>query len=117
MPGFVDAGGRPFVAVRGRIYLAPLGEVGKKYWVCVSNNTRNRALGEFIAVRLTTASKPRIATVVELGPSDQPFTGRVVCDDLGPIYPDDVVEDSGALTPATMKRVDIALKIALGLNT
>lgn len=81
----------------------------------MSNNTRNRQLGEFIAIRLTTAPKPHLPSVVELLPADRPFTGRIVCDDLGPIYPDDVEEDSGALSPATVRRVDVGRKAALDL--
>lgn len=114
-PKHVDARNRAFVAVRGRVYLAPLGEVDRKYWVCVSNNLRNRQLGEFLCVRLTTSAKPTLPSIVELSAADRPFTGRVVCDDLGPIYPDDVHEDSGALSSATMRRVDVGLKAALYL--
>lgn len=114
-PEYRDARHRPFVAVRGRVYLAPLGDAGHKYWVCVSNNVRNRQLGEFLCVRLTTSPKPELASVVVLSAADRPFTGRVVCDDLGPIYPDDVQEDSGALTPNTMRRVDDGLRAALAL--
>ncbi len=82
----------------------------------MSNNTRNRQLGEFIAVRLTTARKPELPTVIELLPADRPFTGRIVCDDLGPIYPDDVDEDRGALSAGTMRRVEVGLKATLDLR-
>ena len=115
-PEYLDAHNRGFVAVRGRVYLAPLGEAGHKYWLCVSNNVRNRQLGEFLCVRLTTTPKPVLPTIVELTPADRPLSGRIACDDLGPIYPDDVREDSGALSAATMRRVDAGVKAALALT-
>lgn len=113
---YSDSRGQPFVAVRGRIYLAPLGDAGQKYWLCVSNNVRNRALGEFLAVRLTTSPKPALPSIVALTAADRPLTGRVVCDDLGPIYPDDVQADAGVLTTGTMRRVDMGLRAALALG-
>ncbi len=44
--------------------------IGRKLWLVVSNNQRNRALDDVLAVRLTTSRKPPIPTVVELSPAD-----------------------------------------------
>jgi len=100
---------------RGRVYVAPLDQVGDKLWLCVSNNTRNSRLDEFIAVRLTTTRKPVMPSIVPLSAADQPLVGSVVCDDVGPIYLDQVTRDAGALSAVTLRRVDTALKYVLSL--
>ncbi len=46
------------IPVRGRIYMADLGH-GQKPWLVVSNNQRNRALGNFLALRITTTPPSR----------------------------------------------------------
>lgn len=110
---------RLVVPQRGRIYLAPLGDESdaeNKFWLCVSNNQRNPRLDEFIAVRLTTTRRPSLPTWVALGPQDKPSTGSVACDDIGPIFRDQVVKDAGALSSATMRRVERALLIVLGID-
>ena len=110
---------RLVVPQRGRVYLAPLGDESdaeNKFWLCVSNNERNPRLDEFIAVRLTTTRRPSLRTWVALGPQDKPWTGSVACDDIGPIFLDQVVKDAGALSSATMRRVERALLIVLGID-
>jgi len=107
------------VPQRGRVYLAPLGEESdaeNKLWLCVSNNERNPRLEEFIAVRLTTSRKPGLPTWVALGPQDKPWTGSVACDDIGPIFRDQVIKDAGAVSAMTMRRVERALLIVLGID-
>jgi len=71
----------------------------------VSNNRRNERLPQVLAVRLTTSPKPQIPSVVELGPPE-PFTGRVLCDDIEVLYPDEVIRDAGALSRGGMARVE-----------
>lgn len=110
---------RLVVPQRGRVYLAPLGDESdaeNKFWLCVSNNARNPRLDEFIAVRVTTTRRPRLATWVPLGAADRPWVGGVMCDDIGPIYRDQVIKDAGALSDATMRRVETALLIVLGID-
>lgn len=110
---------RLVVPQRGRVYLAPLGDESdaeSKFWLCVSNNERNPRLDEFIAVRLTTTRRPRLPTWVALGPQDKPWTGSVACDDIGPIFRNQVIKDAGALSSATMRRVERALLIVLGID-
>ncbi|GHB05000.1 type II toxin-antitoxin system PemK/MazF family toxin [Streptomyces termitum] len=101
------------VPLRGRLYRADLG-FGLKPWLVVSNNARNRKLDECLVVRVTTSDKPNIPSVVELGPDD-PAVGRILCDDLGPMYRDDIKADLGALSARTMAQVATALRHVLAL--
>ncbi len=101
------------IPVRGRVYMADVGS-GRKPWLVVSNNARNRALSDCLAVRLTTSVKPELPSVVPLGHAD-PLTGRVLCDDIALLYREDLEEDRGALTPETMMKVAAGLRAALAL--
>jgi mRNA interferase MazF len=101
--------------VRGRVYAALLTHVGvEKYFVVVSNNRRNRHFEQVLAVRITTTPKPRLPSVVELGTTEV-VQGRVICDDIVELYPDEVRRDLGALSPGAMARVGSGLGAALGL--
>lgn len=101
--------------LRGRVYAAWLDHVGaEKYYLVVSNNRRNSQLNRVLAVRLTTTPKPQFASVVELGTGD-PLTGRVLCDDVETLYGDEVRRDLGAISPASMARVEDGLRAAFGL--
>jgi mRNA interferase MazF len=101
--------------VRGRVYAARLSRIdGEKHFVVVSNNRRNNALPQVLAVRLTTTAKPPLPSVVEL-PSSEVFTGRAICDDIVEIYQDEVRRDLGALTPGAMAAVGRGVAAALGL--
>ena len=100
---------------RGRVYAATLAHIeGEKYYLVVSSNRRNERLSQVLAVRLTTSPKPLIPTVVELD-HREPLTGRVLCDDIEALYPDEVRRDMGALSPSAMGRVEAALRAALDL--
>lgn len=101
------------VPVRGRVYMADIGS-GRKPWLIISNNARNRALQDCLAVRLTTTVKPDLPTIVELSSAD-PLVGRVLCDDIALLYREDLEEDRGALSPGTMVKVAAALRAALAL--
>ena len=105
--------GTEIIPVRGRIYMADIG-AGRKPWLVVSNNARNRALPDCLAVRLTTSVKPEMASIVQLSPAD-PLVGRVLCDDIALLYREDLEEERGALSPATMIKVAAGLRIALAL--
>jgi mRNA interferase MazF len=103
---------------RGRIYLAPINgaqDAESKFWLCVSNNARNPRLDEFIAVRMTSTRKPQLPTWVSLGPQDKPWVS-VACDDLGPIWRDQVIKDAGALSAPAMRKVERALLLVLGID-
>ena len=67
--------------LRGRIYRAHLSHIGAdKFFLVVSNNRRNRAFEQVLAVRLTT-TPPRDdrPAMVPLGP-EEVMTGWVSCE-------------------------------------
>lgn len=100
--------------VRGQIYRADIG-FGAKPWLVVSNDRRNSALGDLLAVRITNTTKhARLPTWIPLAAAD-PLTGWIVCDDLQQLTRDELADRLGALSPATMGRVDAGLRIALAL--
>lgn len=102
--------------VRGRVYAAQLSHLAEeKYFLVVSNNRRNRYFEQVLAVRLTTTAKPSLPSVVELGTAEV-VGGRVVCDDIVELYPDEVRRDLGALSSAAMAQVGAGLKAALGVS-
>lgn len=106
-------GGGPLI--RGRVYAAQLSHLdAEKFFLVVSNNARNRALPQVLAVRLTTTPKPPLPSIVELE-HPEVFVGRAVCDDIVEIYPDEVRRDLGALTPTAMAAVGRGLAAALAL--
>lgn len=104
------------MTLRGRVVWAVIDDaVGRKPYVVVSNNARNRAMDSFLAARITTTSKPDLPTVVALSP-DEPLRGRVLCDEVMMMWADEVVAEAGALSPRTMADVETGLKVALGLR-
>jgi mRNA interferase MazF len=105
----------PTSLLRGQVYRAKLGNTEPKYYLVVSNNRRNAALDDVLVVRLTTTVKPPIRSIVELGPPD-PFTGRACCDDITWMAGAEVQEYLGAVSPATMKRINLGLLSALGIT-
>lgn len=93
--------------------MADLGS-GEKPFLVVSNNARNTKLEDCLAVRITTSAKPDIASIVPLTPAD-PLVGRVLCDDITPVYRDEFKRDVGALSGHTMAQVAVALRFALSI--
>jgi mRNA interferase MazF len=84
--------------LRGRIYRAHLSDISAdKLFLVVSNNRRNRASEQVLAVRLI-ATPPRDdrPAMVPLGP-EEVMTGWVSCDDIETMYDDEVRADAGAL--------------------
>lgn len=104
--------------LRGRVYGAVfehLKDLGEKYYLVVSNNRRNAAFPQVLAVRMTTTQpkSPR-PSVVEVDRTGM-FTGYAVCDDIVEVYPDEVTRERAVLSPREMERVDAGLRAALGL--
>lgn len=98
--------------LRGQVFRVDLG-YGAKPWLVVSNNQRNAALDTVLAARVTTTDRhARLPTVIPLSAAD-PLQGFVLCDDLVPLYRDELSVDLGSLTPATMRLVSEGLRIAL----
>ncbi len=102
--------------LRGRIYRAQLTHIGEdKFFLVVSNNRRNRAFEQVLAVRLTTSPpKAERPAMVPLGP-EEVMTGWVSCDDIETIYGDEVRADIGAITAPAMRRIDTGLRAAFGM--
>jgi mRNA interferase MazF len=98
--------------MRGQVFRVDLGH-GRKPWVVLSNNSRNRNLDTVLAARVTTTSKnAALPTVVPLTAAD-PLVGFVLVDDLVQLYHDELTESLGSLSPATMLAISRALRIAL----
>jgi mRNA-degrading endonuclease toxin of MazEF toxin-antitoxin module len=102
--------------LRGRIYRARLAHIGEdKSFLVVSNNRRNRAFEQVLAARLTTTSpRSERPAMVPLGPGEV-MTGWVSCDDIETVYDDEVRADLGAVTTATMRRVEAGLHAAFDM--
>jgi mRNA interferase MazF len=98
---------------RGQVYRCDLG-YGLKPWLVVSNNSRNRLLGDVVAIRLTTTVR-ELPTWVKLSPGD-PLAGYANADCIEQLGKDELGEYLGALTPASMRSVSQALMIALALS-
>lgn len=98
---------------RGQVYRCDLG-YGLKPWLIVSNNHRNRVLSEVLAIRITTTQR-ELPTWVPLGPTD-PLVGNANADCIEQLGKDELREYLGALTLATMRKVNDALTIALALD-
>jgi mRNA interferase MazF len=97
---------------RGQVYRCDVG-YGPKPWLVVSNNARNRHTADVLAIRLTTTAR-QLPTWVPLSAAD-PLTGFANADNIETLGKDELGEHLGALTPATMMRVNRALAIALGI--
>lgn len=98
--------------MRGQVFGVDLGH-GRKPWVVLSNNARNRNLQTVLAARLTTTERhAHLPTVVPLSTQD-PLVGHVVVDDLVQLYRDELTEPLGALSPRTLEQISRALRIAL----
>jgi len=100
--------------LRGQVFQVDLGH-GRKPWLIVSNNARNRNLESVLAARITTIRKhAAFPTVVPLTAAD-PLKGFVLCDDIVQLYRDELATPAGALSPPTIAAVSAGLRIALGL--
>ncbi|UHJ58582.1 type II toxin-antitoxin system PemK/MazF family toxin (plasmid) [Mycolicibacterium fortuitum] len=98
--------------VRSQAFRVDLGH-GKKPWVILSNNARNRNLDTVLAARITTTSKnAHVPTVVPLTAAD-PLVGFVLVDDIVQLYHDELTESVGTLSLPTMQQISKALRIAL----
>jgi mRNA interferase MazF len=102
--------------LRGQIFHFNDEGAGPHYWLVVSNNQRNAHLRDVLTVMLTTTPprSPR-ASCVPLDKGQDSFEGWVNCDDIGPHYRSQLGPVKGALSPATMRRIEAGLAAALGL--
>lgn len=109
-------GGRREVAapLRGQVFRVRFPS-GLKPVVIVSNNLRNRSLSSVLAVRVTSAPKPSIPSIVPL-PIGEPVVGSVLCDEIAEL-PKDLLEKAvGSLSRGAMSAIDEGLRVALALD-
>lgn len=88
---------------------------GPKPFVIVSNNGRNKNLGDYLGARITTTAKPELISIVPLTAND-PLVGWVLCDDITLLYPEDLKTHLGGLSLASMMAVGRGLAAALAIN-
>lgn len=102
---------------RGQIWYADVGLGELKRCVVVSNNTRNRKLGDVLAVRLTSKDKPDLPSIVRFEDGEMAEPGRchAVADDVWLLKKEWMDHAIGALTPSQLDRVSAALVAALDL--
>ena len=103
------------VPVRSQVYLVNLGvEIGRKPFVVVSNNQRNRALTTVLGVRITTTNRhTQLETVVPLGTDCGDFAGWAICDDVEKVWRDELGSPAGVLGAGTMAAINRGLRTAL----
>jgi mRNA interferase MazF len=95
--------------LRGQIFHVDLGH-GRKPWLVVSNNARNRNLDSVLAAHITTTRKhAALPTVVPLSAAD-PLTGFVLCDDIAQLYHDELATPAGLLSAPTITAVSEGLR-------
>jgi len=101
---------------RGQVWLADVGLGEAKRFVIVSNNVRNRKLSDVLGVRLTTAPKPDLPSIVAFEPGEiADARSYAVADDIWPLAKDGLARQVGAMTPKQMERVGRAIAAALDL--
>jgi mRNA interferase MazF len=96
----------------------PDADIGRKMWVIVSNNGRNKNLNSVLGVRITTSPKKLaldMPTIVKL-PQTPQLTGAALCDtvtDLPKAWFDKA--PTMAVHPDVMQRIETGLRIAMDL--
>ncbi len=102
--------------LRGQVFQVDLEGIGPHYWLIVSNNQRNAHLDDALAVMITSTPprSPRLS-YVPLPAGRESFTGWVKCDDIGPLFTDELGSARGSLSLPTMRRVDAGLAFGLSL--
>jgi|CZKW01.1.fsa_nt_gi mRNA-degrading endonuclease toxin of MazEF toxin-antitoxin module len=102
--------------LRGQVFHVDLDGIGPHYWLVVSNNQRNAHLDDVLVVMITTTPprSPRIS-YVPLTTGQDRFEGWVKCDDIGPLFTDELGPVKGSLSPSAMRLVELGLGFALNL--
>jgi mRNA interferase MazF len=100
--------------VRGQVFMVRAGGAAT-HAVVVSNDLRNEALPTVLVARITTVPKPAVPTIVEL-PVGEPVVGRVLCDSIAEVPSEAVGRPAGHLSRKAMRRVDVGLRAALGVD-
>jgi mRNA interferase MazF len=100
--------------LRGQVFEVEVSGAGRKPFLIVSNKERNRALDTVLVIRITTAPRPNLATIVAI-PAGESVVGRALCDYVTVLGKDRLGRELGALSARTMRAVDAGLKTALAL--
>jgi mRNA interferase MazF len=102
--------------VRSEVYFVKLGDLGRKPFVVVSNNHRNRALITVLGIRITTTNpNVHLETVVALGRDCGDLTGWALCDDMVQLWTAELARPAGVVGPRTMAAINNGLRTALAL--
>jgi mRNA interferase MazF len=102
--------------MRSEVFFVDLGEIGRKPFVVVSNNQRNRALTTVLGVRITTTNRHiHIETVVPLGPDCGDLAGWALCDDIEKLWRDELGNPAGVIGVRTMTAVNAGLRTAFAV--
>ncbi|MBI4728258.1 MAG: type II toxin-antitoxin system PemK/MazF family toxin [Acidobacteria bacterium] len=101
--------------LRGQVWWVEIPCAGRKPLLVVSNNIRNRALPSVLTIRITTAPKPEIPSIVPFL-AGEPLAGSALCDDILLVPKDRLGAPAGCLSAGTMARVDEGLRAALALD-
>lgn len=102
---------------RGQIWWVDVGLDENKRFVVVSNNVRNRKLRDVAMLRVTTADKPDIPSIVRFDAGEiSDACCFAVADDVWMIGKEWLRDRVGVLTPSQMERVNQALRVALDLQ-
>lgn len=101
---------------RGQVWWADVGLDERKRFVIVSNNSRNRLLNDVLGLRLTTAAKPDVPSIVGFGPGEVSESRCfAVADDIWPLEKARLTGLVGALSRGQMQKVEDAIRAALDL--
>jgi mRNA interferase MazF len=106
-------------ARRGEVWWADLPRLGRKPALIVSSNNVSRALGEFVAARVTAVERERtLRTHVPVESQETGLAERsfVLCHELHTLGRDGLGEQTGRLGPWRMAEVERALRVALDLE-
>jgi mRNA interferase MazF len=104
--------------VRSQVFFVDLGStIGRKPFVIVTNNRRNKVLDTVLGVRITTTNRnTHIDTVVPLGRDCGDLSGWALCDDVEKLWTDELSAPAGTIGPRTMAAINNGLMAALGLE-
>lgn len=90
------------------------GQRGRRPYVIVSNNDRNRRLDSVLGVMITTTDKSEIPTAVQMTHQD-PVEGYAVTDFIEELWKDEAKRPAGSVAAGTLLKLNNALKIALAI--
>jgi mRNA interferase MazF len=101
---------------RGEVYAAILPHIGEeKFFVIVSNNSRNRKLDSVLGLRITSKPKQDDLAIIIIPNGETHLQGRVLCDDINEIFPEDITRLITRFSPSFMQKINQGLRESLDL--